>query len=454
MRQARRSLMMVDGANLALESFQRAAQRVPAYRTLLKEAGVQASQITQVRHFAQVPIMEKSATFQRFEIAQLCLDGELGPLASVLTSSGHSGIFAFGLTERGGASVAEWTDQLLDELYKVRSQPTLLINCLPMGVKVSTQACTLAETSVRPDMVVGLVRAFGHHYAQIILVGETAFIKRVLELGVDTGVDWKGLLVHVIVGEEPLAENGRKYLEQLLGITLRNPPKGTIVSSMGIAEIGLNLFFEAPPATALITLRRLLHENRGYREAVLGVSDWVPCLFTYDPRRIFVEFDSVGRLILTTLDPGLRLPLIRYATGDHGRFIRVPPELRPALDAAGISWDLLQTVPIVAIQGRGSHALAGALPVYPESVKEGLYHDVTLAALTTANFRLVSGPERARVRIQLSPGIKPDPALAPRFRAAIAHYVRAPIDVTCERYEHFVDGMSLDYERKFSYLGN
>jgi len=445
--------MMDNAAKLALEAFQRAAQRVPAYRTLLAEAGIQTPAITEVSHFSQLPILEKSATFQRFEIAQLCLDGELGPLASVLTSSGHSGIFAFGLTSRGTMpTAAEWTDGLLDELFQVRSKPTLLINCLPMGVKVSTQACTLAETSVRPDMAVGLVRAFGQHYAQIILVGETGFIKHLLELGAQAGVDWKRFLVHVIVGEEPLAENGRKYLEHLLGSSFRET-KGIIVSSMGVGEIGLNLFFEAPPGTALISLRRWLHENPAQREAILGASDWVPCLFTYDPRRIFVEFDAAGRLVLTTLDPGLRLPLIRYATGDHGRFIRVPAELRPALEAAGISWELLQAVPIVAIEGRGSHALAGQLPVYPEAVKEGIYHDLTLAALTTVNFRLVSGPERARVRIQLSPGVKPDAELPQKFKVAISHYVRAPLDVTCEAYESFGDGMTLDYERKFPYLG-
>jgi len=437
-----------------LEAFRRAAQRVPAYRTLLAEAGIQASQIIRPDDFARLPILEKKSTFQRFPIAQLCQEGELGPLAAVLTSSGHSGIFAYGLTERGAlAEMTKGTDLLLDIIFKVKSRPALLINCLPMGVKVFTEACTLAETSVRPDMAVALVRTFAHHYAQIILVGETAFIKRVLELGTQAGVDWKSLLVHVIVGEEPLAENGRKHLETTLGIGAPSTTEGIVVSSMGIAEFGLNLFFEAPPGTALIALRRLLHENRACREAVLGASDWVPCLFTYDPRRIFVEFSADGQLILTTLDAERRLPLIRYAPGDHGRFVHLPVEVRPAMEAAGISWELLQAIPIVAIEGRGSHALAGTSPVYPEAVKEGLYHDPTLAALITANFRLVSGPERARIRIQLSPGINPDPTLAGKFHAAIASYVRAPVEITCEAYETFGDGMALDYERKFSYLG-
>src|SRR6185295_12546343 len=103
-------------------------------------------------------------------------------------------------------------DDALDSLFAVRSRPTLLINCLPMGVKVHTQVCTLAETSVRPDMAVGLVKTFGQHFAQIILVGEAAFLKHVLETGMRSGLDWRKYAVHVILGEEPLAENARRYL--------------------------------------------------------------------------------------------------------------------------------------------------------------------------------------------------------------------------------------------------
>lgn len=445
--------MSPDAEKLALAAFHQAAQRVPAYRTLLEEAHIKPGDIRYMRDFRTLPVLEKRSTFQRFDIAQLCMDGHLGRLASVLTSSGYSGTFAYGLTGKERMpGAAKWTDDLMDPLFGVRSKNTLLINCLPMGVKVATQACTLAETSVRADMAVGLVQAFGRHFAQIIFVGEAAFMKHLLELGQTKGVDWRALLVHVIVGEEPLAENARSYLERLLGAEPGQPSKGLIVSSMGVAEIGLNLFSEAPPARSLVMLRRMLHENADFRHAVLGDVAWVPSLFAYDPRRIFVEFDDSGRLLLTTLDPGLKIPLVRYATGDRGRWVRLPEEIRPKLEAAGLPLAEVESVPLVAIQGRGDHALAGNTPVFPEAVKEGVYHDPALAALTTANFRLASGPEKARVRIQLSPGIKPDREMAEAFSRAIGHYVSAPLDVACEPYERFGNGMALDYERKFPYL--
>jgi len=440
--------------DLLLAAFRQSFSRVPAYRQLLQEAEIIGAEIKTMEDFFRLPICEKFSTFRRFDIQDLCLDGEIGHLASVLTSSGHSGIFAFGLNNavpRYGAT--EWIDNLLDYLFEVKSKKTLLINCLPMGVKVPTEACTLAETSVRADMVVGLVKALGGHYAQIILVGEAAFVKHVLELGAANGVDWFPLLVHIVLGEEPLAENARKYLEKLLGTAISKPDKGVIASSMGVAEVGLNLFFEVPPAMHLILLRRLLHENAKLRSLVLGHRLFVPCLFTYDPRRIYVEFDAKGRLLLTTLESHLRVPLVRYATGDSGRLLDLPPESREEIEAAGIKWDLLLAIPIVIIEGRGDYASAGDARVYPEAVKEGIYKDPDLASLSTANFRLVSDNEKVRVRIQLSPGIVRDTLIEERFLRAIQVYVDAPIEVVCEAYETFGSGMTLDFERKFNYLG-
>jgi len=436
-----------------LESFRRAAGRVPAYGVILKEAGVDAAAILSREDFAALPVLDKRGTFQRFAIDQLCVDGRLGRLGSVLTSSGHSGVFAFGLTsaeERLAATA--WIDDLLDHLFQVRSKPTLLINCLPMGVKVPTQECTLAETSVRPDMAIGLVKAFGPFFFQIVLVGDAAFIKHLLELGRRQGVDWAERRIHLILGEEPLAENARSYLEGLLAIVPELPEQGRVLSSMGVAELGLNLFSEVSPTGILVRLRRVLHETASLRHSVLGPVDWVPSLFTYDPRRIFVEFDRDARLIVTTLDPDARIPLIRYATGDRGRILTLPPDLNPPLEAAGISCEFLAAFPVVVIEGRGEHALAGKLAVYPEAVKEGLYRHPELAEVTTANFRLTSGPVRARIRIQLSPGVQPTRELEGRFQEAIEEYARQPLEVACEAYATFGNGMALDYERKFPYL--
>ena len=72
-----------------------------------------------------------------------------------------------------------------------------------------------------------LVKAFQKHFSQIILVGEAAFVKLLLETGQRAGIDWQSHVTHVILGEEPLAENARTYLEGILGIDPIRPGSGT-----------------------------------------------------------------------------------------------------------------------------------------------------------------------------------------------------------------------------------
>jgi phenylacetate-CoA ligase len=439
----------IDHAVIA--AFHDAAGEVPAYARILSEHGVDPAAVRDLDDFRrQVPIVDKAATFGRFPVAALCRGGELGRPAGVLTSSGHSGQFAYGLYDAAAAAdEARRVDDALDRLLGVRRRATLLINAMPMGVKVPTRACTLAETSVREDMVTALVAQLGRHYEQLILVADAAFLKLVLEHGRQRGIDWRALRVHTIVGEEPLAENARKYLEGLLGCDPAHPDRGVVGSSMGVAERGLNLLYEVPP---LVALRRALHDSVPLRRRLLGPeATCAPLLFTYDPSRAFVEVVADGRLVVSLL-PRRLLPLIRYHTGDVAAAVG-PDMLAAAADAAGLPAAWFDGLPVVMVHGRGECARAGEQDVTAEQVKEGVYLDALLAAQTTANFRLASGEREASVRIQLSPGVAAGPALDEAFREAISHYVRAPVSVRCERYERFGDGMTLDYERKFDYLG-
>lgn len=440
-----------EAQHAVIAAFRDAAEEVPAYRQILAEAGTNPREVTTLDDFARrVPVIDKASTFGRFGLPELCRGGSYGKLLSVLTSSGQSGRFSFGLYDLETAALEVGRiDDTLDRLLSVRSRDTLLINCLPMGVKVPTQACTLAETSVRPDMVTALVAQFGQHHDQVILVGETAFIKLVLESGLEQGIDWPGLLVHVVVGEEPLAQNARLYIRGLLGCDGFSVDSGSIISSMGVAELGLNLMLEPPPLAAI---RQALHDRSDLRSQVFGpAATCVPMLFTYDPAHIYIETCRDDALVISTLQRR-RLPLIRYATGDRAALLDLD-DLAPAIEACGLDSDQLPENPsVVAVHGRDKCARGGDEPIYPEQVKEGLYAHAELARLTTANFRILSGRDKATIRIQLSPGLAPDGQVEGRFAEAIAAYVSAPFCVRCESYATFGSGMALDYERKFDYL--
>jgi len=436
----------MDHSRQLLSAFQAAAADVPAYARILAEAGVDPREVRSADDFrARVPVLTKADTFGRFGIKELCRGGELPDVRGVLTSSGHSGRFSFGIyTPARAEREAEEIDSALDRLFGVRAKRTLLINALPMGVGVPSRACTIGQTSVRADMVVGQVEQFGPHFEQIILVGDAVFLKHALELGQAQGLNWRDLLVHCVVGEEPLAENARDYLAGLLGCGGDEAETGLIASSMGVAELGLNLFFET---VELIRLRRRLRHDARLRTELLGEAIGpLPMLFAYDPARIYAEVLPDGRLALSTLEASAEVPLLRYATGDAARLLE-PTRLAAA--AGGEAANL----PVACIYGRAKGLQTPGGVVYPEQVKEGLYARSELAAKTTGNFRLSQQDGRLRVRIQLVPGQSPAPALPGAFADALAAHLRAPFDVDVEAYETFGSGMRLDYERKFDYLG-
>src|SRR5688500_15903087 len=84
-----------------LAEFRRAADHVPAYRTLLREQRVPVDQVVDFHSFSSLcPVLSKSNTFARFPLPQLSVGGELRDLAEVLTSSGHEGRFSFGVISR------------------------------------------------------------------------------------------------------------------------------------------------------------------------------------------------------------------------------------------------------------------------------------------------------------------------------------------------------------------
>lgn len=449
-------------ADRVLEVFRLAVDRVPAYRTILAEAGVDPADVTDIDTLlARVPMVDKASTFGRFAVRDLCLDGEVGMPISLLTSSGHSGQFSFGVYGAGLAhDSVQRVDDALDAVLSVRSRKTLMINCLPMGVGVPTMACTVAQTSVRADMVTALVSEFADSFDQILIVGEMAFVKHALELGIRQGIDWKALSVHVLVGEEPLAENARAYAGEILETEGVTPQQGLILSSMGMAEFGLNLFLESPVWTGhrrdvLIRLRRAMHSNKSVKTGILGESArTVPMCMTYDPSRLFVEILPDGELVLTSLRTERSIPLIRYKTGDCIDLLQLTDAQRTLLrEEAGLEASDIEGLPIVLCKGRGKGVSCEAGVVTAEQVKEGLYAEAGLAAKTTCNFRLEKGEgASALVRVQLSPGVSPSEELDEGFSGAIARYAAAPVTVRCEPYEAFQDGMTLDYERKFAYL--
>ncbi|MCX7114126.1 MAG: hypothetical protein NTX45_29460 [Proteobacteria bacterium] len=435
-----------------LRAFRRAAEEVPAYRELCGEQGMHAGQIVDLESFSRLcPLLGRANTFDRFPIDRLCAGGEPGDLAQVLTSSGHggSGRFSFGLTGREQATQNEYfIDLAMDEAFQVKARKTLVVNCLPMGVFFSSQCTTVANTSVREDMAVALVQAFGKYYAQIILVCDPLFMKRLTDYALEKSLDWRQYRVNAILGEEIFGEHYRGYIANRLGLG----GEQWVMASLGVAELGLNLCYETP---STIALRRAAAANPEFAYELFGIDPSrmvLPMLYSFNPQRIFVESvgpdaDGYGQMTVSMLDPGLTLPLLRYQTGDAIR-LPDPDKVAGTAHRHGIQlpFELPQT--LLALKGREKETLPNRS--HAGLYKDALYADWKAAGHLTGAFRLAFSGERFDLHVQLNGSGDPDMSVEQAIRHAIPPAVQ-PENVVLWPHERFPFGMGLDYERKFTY---
>jgi len=438
-----------------MHAFERTTREVSAYRTLFAETGRSTREVTDVSSFRRLaPLLGKHNTFQRFGLEELTVPGSLTQLASVLTSSGQGGRFAFGLSTRAMHQRAQANIEFALQLnFQVDERPTLLVNCLPMGVHFSAGNCTVADVSVREDMALALLEKFKERYAQFIIACDPLFLKRLLDEARRRGFGFEGMRTHLILGEETFGENFRSYVGRALHVELEKADHALLGSSMGVGELGLNLFFET---RAAIRLRRAAFRTPGLLAELLGrsaVPESVPLVFCYSPLQYSVEsvgadgVSGFGQLAISTLSPDSPLPLLRYATGDSVRLIS-----REKLDAWASRFltpgSAAFPLPVVLIRGREADVITGQTHV--SEVKDVLYTDDDLAHEISGAFRVTVCQKTVDVQLRKGSMVAPE-TLATRVQSLLVPML-PDFTVRAWRYEQFPFGMELDYERKFKYL--
>ena len=444
------------GEKRLIKAFKVCATKSRAYAALLAEHQVSLSEINDIKSFERhCPLLNKDNTFERFPLHELCLPDALDSLASVITSSGHSGRYAYGLTSRKQhESANDLIDLGLEQSFQVDRYKTLLINCLPMGVGFGSNTVTIAATSVREDMAVALADKLGPHYDQVILLGDPLFFKRLADYSKEKGMDWSRMRTHMVIGEEPFGEHYRDYLAKQFKINPETPEQGFIGSSMGAGELGLNIFFET---TYTIELRRLAHRNPALFHSLFGLNpdnDPMPMLFAYNPLRSHVETlntdgNHFGELTISMTDTEAPLPLLRYQTGDIARLL-THDRIDTALTACGCA-PLNQpraAFPLIAITGRDKEELPDGFNV--NRFKDGLYADPHLADDISGAFRIEYDDHKIHLHIQARRGARLPAEARERFARNLPGAL-SPEQITLHDFDSFPFGMNLDYERKFTY---
>jgi phenylacetate-CoA ligase len=449
--------IVAQGQRRALESFHRAARQVPAYGRRLAAAGIAPETITTLEEFRRrVPIVDKVSVFTTAPLRDLCTGGTLDDIALFYSSSGQTGVFSFGVCTRADlTNTAAGVEFGLNRNFDIFKHKTLLINALPMGVKVPTRTLPLAETSVRADVIATLIKGLAGDFEQFILIGEHLFLKKVIEEGADAGVPWRDLVVHALTGGEFVPEGWRRYIGHLLGTDCDTPGRGLIVLNMGLSELTLSIFQDSLP---MLRIRRAALKDRALRYALFGEGTEVcPEIMQYNPLLTFLETepgaDGQPELVVTLLDRHLKLPLIRYNTRDVVRLLdygALAAVLRAHGHAALVPPSHL---PVGLIRGKDQGLEMGpAGRITVADVKESLYRDFAVAGLLTGFFRLMTEDGRAVLLVQLRRGRAPAADTAASLTHSLAALTPCPVDVRLVPFEAYPYGLDLNYEVKPRYL--
>lgn len=443
----------------AIDQFQRAAASVPFYERLLTERGVRPAHVANLETFqAIVPIITKRDVFTAHPLADLLVDGALDDIATLISSSGlTASSFSLGMINRQGTqSMIESTDRMLDDLFGTGKKKTFVINTCAMGVTIPT-ALPGINLSVRSDKVMAMLQALKAYYRQFLVTSDVYFLKKILEDGRNAGLRWSEWPVQFAIGGEWFPESYRRYLASILGVDLDQPrPPIRILSSMGAAELGFNLCVETHDT---VRLRGLAVSDTRLRQALFGPVDTVPMIGHYDPRRWFIEVVSTpddrsdaGSFVFTNLDPDAAMPLVRYQTGDCG-YVLSRRRVSNILRMMGYDGYVPRsTAPLVAVAGRTDQSLrVGDKSVRMEFLRDVLYSNRALAAVTTGQFKMREQRGRLHLHIQLQADVASSRRMSIQSKFAALFNRHVATVVRAMGYYEFRDALSVDYERKFDH---
>ncbi len=428
----------------AVAAFKRAASGSHGYRDWLAGQGVDPGRIGDIH---DVPYLVKQDVFGG-DVGPWLVGGRLSDAAELLTSSGRGGMFSIGVSSRADLAAGEvTTDAALRAFGASEDSPTLLLNCLPMGINVPTTLATVATPSVHLEMAQEIYERLGPGFDRIIVLAEPLFLKEFGEqLSESHGGPWLAAPTICVVGGEWVSESWRTHVGRLLGPT-DSPSTGAavVLVSMGAAELGLNLLFETGELYAL----RSVLARTDHGAALLGRPvDYTPSLFAFDPERMLIEershADGSTTLAFTTLDDRL-LPLIRYDLGDLAEFV---PADRVAAALDGIGIPAVSDQPIVAFWGRRSDGvdLDGA-SVRPEQIKEQLFSDSAVAAAVTGRFSVQGGAEPV-LHLQLRKGMESPRELVSAFVQPLTESTGAHFTVSVHAYDRYPFHEAGDFQHK------
>lgn len=396
-------ILIADGHKRALNIFQEAAIRVPAYKDFLKKNKISPEKIQTYQDMEFIPPVNKKNYIYEYPLEMLCWDGTLTDKAlTFAVTSGSTGKPAYFPRDDS----LDFQSSVMHEIFlkningeKVPS--TLVINGFCMGIWIGGLITYQAfhKIALRKGYPIAIIcpamdkketfeaiQSLHSQFEQIILCGYPPFVKDLLEEGIDIGIDWKSMNLKFIFAAEAFSQEYREFIIRTAGI--KNPYR-SMTNIYGTNDLG-TMAMETPIS---ILIRDMAYHEPILRENIFPGVNRTPTLAQFNPE--FIQFDTIDNEILCTSYNAL--PLIRYAIGDHGGIIQFS-KLNEIVKKHSMNMeneisrfkihDTLLEWPFVYVYERSDFTikLQGVL-IYPEHLREAIL-DPAVEPFLTGKFTM------------------------------------------------------------------
>lgn len=365
----------------ALDTFQAAAQRVPAYKDFLKTNGINPDQIKTIVDFQKVPPITKENYLTKYPLHELLWDGKMESANLISMSSGSSGKpFAWPRGKQNLADSIKIMEPIYESFFHTKEKETLVIIAFAMGTWIGgtyilggslglfdrNHRINCITPGINRDEIIYILKNLAPQYEQVILAGYPPFIKDVIDEALRQEIDFSKLSLKFLLAGENISEKWRAYL---LSHTHNAGKLDACILLYGTADAGI-MAHETPLS---ILLRKTATENPKLFTYLFQDSPVIPTLVEYDPMLRYIEVDEDNYFLFTI---STELPLIRYKILDKGRLIS---SIEIAQIIGDFAIDLPENLPIntighyLALYGRTDiSVIFYALNIYPENIKYGL----------------------------------------------------------------------------------
>lgn len=404
-----------------IHEFEQVKYRVPLYRKF-SEGKKELLHIWCKEDFVKnVPVTEKGFFQSAKTKSELIMDGNIGWVGMLYTSSGYTGnpmIWALGRAEKEYARREVTIGMKI--IFNAPADKTLVINGFSLGSWVSGMCFSKYLEEKTPVLNVGpsseeILRAIQHthqDFDQIIIGCYPPFVKNMLEEWNSDRREYPKDKIRFILGGEGFSEEFRDYIYYLLGEEYNPKNKPKIISEYGAADIGVTGIHENNDTTQI---RRAARDHEELNKDIFGTKEINPMIFQYNPLNYFIETNESGEIILTSLNFDKIEPIVRYNIHDKGGIIS-HNDMMKILKKHGVKNKPKLPFPFIYIIGRsGGEVSINSAKIHPETIKGALYNK-EIAKKITGDFHLRVEKDKdfnqsLNIDVQLKKSVKRDKTL-------------------------------------------